>query len=372
MLEKIFPQSEFDRRFPKAPAWRQDAFKAFQKLPLPSPKEEAWRYTDLNGVDFPDFTASKDVKPAVKAENAHVAKADADERFGPDSDKMEAWTLAFGNAIEIDVEPGKSARLESNVHLEHSGALLQIVRIGAGAHLDFFEHYTSAPSGILFGQHTVFDVAENARLRYFAAQRFGNRTRSFAHKEFRLSEDAQLTCWHADVGARMSRTAVSHRFKGRNASAPEHSAVFFGSGNQHFDLSTVALHQGVGTQSNILVKGALKDKASSVYRGRIQIDANARQTDSYLQDRVLHLNKGVKSNSIPSLFIDNNDVKASHGATVSRLNDDSLFYLRSRGLSRPKAEELIVQGFLADVVRRLPHEGLKKSLINDIERKISQ
>ncbi len=369
MLEQTFTQADFDRRFRQPPAWRQEAFQAFQRLPLPSPKEEAWRYTDLNGVDVSAVQKPETVRPSTRGENVRIAAA-PDERFGPASDKLSAWTLAFGNAVEIDVEPGARARLESAVHLEHTGALLQIVRVGQGAQLDFFEHYTSDSANRLFGQRTVFDVADNARLRYFSVQRFGPKTLSFAEKEFRLAEDCQLQCFHADVGASLSRTVITHRFEGRNASAPEHSAVFFGSDSQHFDLSTHALHQGTGTQSHILVKGALKDKASSVYRGRIQIDANARKTDSTLNDRVLHLSKGVKSNSIPSLFIDNNDVKASHGATVSKLNDESLFYLRSRGLSRPRAEELVVQGFLNDVVKKLPHDGLQKSLVNDIERKI--
>ncbi|MBI2446050.1 SufD family Fe-S cluster assembly protein [Candidatus Micrarchaeota archaeon] len=253
----------------------------------------------------------------------------------------------------------------------HSGALLQIVRVGAGAKLDFFEHYASGDDSLLFGQRTAFHVAENAQLRYFAVQRFGSGTLSFAEKEFRLENDTKLSCFHADLGARLSRTAVDHHFEGRNAKAPEHSAVFFGSAKQHFDLTTRALHHGTGTQSNILVKGALKNKASSVYRGLIRIDKNARRTDSYLQDRVLHVSKGVKSNSIPSLIIDNNDVKASHGATVSKLNDESLFYLRSRGLPKTRAEELVVQGFLNDVVRRLPHDGLRQNVADDIERKVN-
>lgn len=371
MLEKTFTQKEFDRRFKQPPAWRQEAYDAFQRLPLPSAKEEAWRYTDLNGIDFSILAPAGNVVPVMKAENAHVSAADDNERFGPASNKLAAWTLAFGNPVEVDVEPGQHARLESTVNPAQCGALLQIIRVGAGAKLDFFEHYASGDDALLFGQRTVFYVAENAQLRYYAVQRFGAGTLSFADKQFHLEGDAQLSCLHADVGARLSRTEIGHHFEGNNSKAPEHSAVFFGSAKQHFDLSTHALHKGTGTTSDIRVKGALKDNASSVYRGLIRIDAGARRTDSYLQDRVLHLNKGVKSNSIPSLFIDNNDVRASHAATVSKLNDESLFYLRSRGLGKNRAEELVVQGFLDDILQRLPHDGLRKSIVADIERKVA-
>ena len=370
MLEKIFTQTQFRQRFPQTQAWRQTAFNAFQTLPLPSPKEESWRYTDLNGIDFSSIAPVDDVKPQFESRQARVSAADPDERFGTPSDKISAWTQGFGNALEIDVPAATNARLESTISLHKSGALLQSVHVGAGAKLDFFEHYTSNDSFSMFGQKTVLHVAENAQLRYFAVQRFGQNTLSFAEKEFHLEDNTQLTCFHADVGSRLSRTVVDHHFDGTHAQVPEHTAVFFGSHHQHFDLSTHALHHGTDTKSDIVVKGALKDTASAVYRGLIRIDKNAKKTDSFLQDRVLHLNKGVKSNSIPSLYIDNNDVKASHGATVSKLNDESLFYLRSRGLSRPSSEKLVVEGFLDELVQRLPHEGLRRQLQSDVQNKI--
>ncbi|GEM_PF-3117856 len=376
MLEKLFTQTQFRQRFPKPPAWRAEAFERFQTLPLPTSKEEAWRYTDLLSLDFSPLEPVDDVKPHFKGENVQIHAPD-DEDFCSVADKISAWTRAVGNAVEIDVPAGARARLESTISLQKSGALLQTIHVGAGADLDFFEHYTAAPGNadagnatVMFGQKTIFHVAENATLRYFAVQRFGPNTLSFAEKEFHLADNTKLTCFHADMGSRLSRTVVDHHFDGNHAQAPEHTAVFFGSDHQHFDLSTHALHHGTDSKSDIVVKGALKDTASCVYHGLIRIDKDARQTDSYLQDRVLHLNKGVKSNSIPSLFIDNNDVKASHGATVSKLNDESLFYLRSRGLSRTNAEKLAVEGFLNELVQRLPHESLRQQLQNDLQNKI--
>ncbi|MBI5226741.1 Fe-S cluster assembly protein SufD [Candidatus Micrarchaeota archaeon] len=371
MLENIFTQTQFQKRFKKPPAWRVTAFKQFQTLPIPTSKDEAWRYTDLFGLNFATLQAVDDVKPHFKGHNVQIQAPD-DENYGQILDKMSAWTRAVGNAVEIDVPAGAHTRLESTISLEKSGAVLQTVRVGAGAKLDFFEHYTSKDVSLLFGQKTIFHIADNSQLNYYSVQRFGQKTISFTEKEFHLADKSKLTCFHADMGGLLSRTTIAHHFDGKHTEAPEHSAVFFGSNHQHFDLTTQALHHGTATKSNILVKGALKDKASAVYRGVIRIDKEARQTDSYLQDRVLHLSKGVKSNSVPSLFIDNNDVKASHGATVSKLNDESLFYLRSRGLSRTHAEQLVVQGFLQDVIRKLPHERLRKKIEEDVQAKINQ
>lgn len=372
MLEQKFTQAEFTRRFKQPPAWRQEAVHAFQRLPLPSPKNESWRYTDLNGVDFTGIEPLAKTKPVFKEENVQIQTIDADDSFGTaPPDKLSAWTQAFGDAVQISVPAGQKARLESTLKLSKSGATLQSVHVGAGSQLDFFEHYTSADTSLLFGQKTVFHIGQNACLRYYAVQRLGMQTLCFAEREFHLAEQSRANCFNADFGSALSRTTFEHHFDG-NSSKSNVEAVFFSNSSQHFDLTTRAMHYGQGTQSTVRVKGVLKDKASSVYRGLIRIDSTARKTDSFLQNRVLHLNSGVKSNTVPSLFIDNNDVKASHSAAVSKLNDDSLFYMRSRGLNKAKAKELVVQGFLDDVVQKLPHEGLLKKIHHDIETKIEK
>ena len=111
-----------------------------------------------------------------------------------------------------------------------------------------------------------------------------------------------------------------------------------------------------------MVEGILKDESTSVYRGLIRIEKIAQKTNSYLDNKILKLGEKTLANSIPSLKIDANDVKASHGATVGQINEDNMFYLMARGLSRQEAERLIVEGFFEPVIQKIPLEELREKI----------
>ncbi|MBI4360493.1 SufD family Fe-S cluster assembly protein [Candidatus Micrarchaeota archaeon] len=369
MLETLFSKAQFDRFFPKASSKRKRAFSVFESMDLPSPKEEAWRYTDVRKLDVSACAPLGAVALDVKAKNVSVHE-NVNVDFGKPSDKLEALAHAFGSSMRFDVSAGDQARLDVVVRPERSGGLLDVFSVGKNAVLDVFVQYASKKP-VLFAETSRFELGAGAVLNYYSVQRFGDGTLGFASKFFELGSDAEINSVHVDVGGTLSRTKVEHRFVGSRSRAPRHSAVFLGSGNQHFDLTTVAHHVGKGTQSDVKVKGALKGKASAVYRGVIRIDKTASQTDSFLEDRVLHLDHGVVSNSVPSLFIDNNDVRASHAATVSKLSSDALFYLRSRGMEKRQAEKLVVDGFLESLVRQIPDEGVRQRVFESLDATIS-
>lgn len=368
MLEERFPIERFEKP-DKLEPWRKNAFAAFLALPLPSPKDEKWRYTDLAKTDF--STIRKIRKLSVKARMENVQETEGAVVFEKPYDKLDAFAQAFGEIRTFQVEKGKKARLDVEVEPEGSGAVLQTVHVGKGATLDVFVHYHGGRRD-LFVEKSVFFVEEGGTVRYHAVQRFGPEVLSFAEKEFHLGKDAVGGNFHADSGATLSRTVLRHHFDGNGSSQSENKSAYFCKKGQHVDLTTEALHHAVGTKSDILVKGVLGEGGSSVYRGVIRIDKKASGTDSYLQDRVIHLGQNALSHSVPSLFIDNNDVSASHGASVAKISPDALFYLRSRGLSRKKAEKLVVDGFLEEVLSALPEERLNKLLRKDWEEKTGE
>jgi Fe-S cluster assembly scaffold protein SufB len=368
MLEDSFSKTVFTKLFHHPSPERAKAFSEFQKLALPTSTQEEWKYTDLTQSQFAECALPQKITPKTVLEN--VTMEEKEFKNGAATDKFSAYTHAFANSFVFRVPAGKKARLHSLVHLKSSGALVQEIVVEENAQLDFFEEYQSSEKPILFGQKTVFRLAPDAVLNYYSTQRFSFDTQSFVEKEFHLSENAVVNCTHADVGASLSRTILQQFFEGNGSCAPHTQAVFFGSNNQHFDFTTKAIHLAQRTQSDILVKGALKEKASAVYRGEIRIAKNARGTDSFLHDHVLHLNKGVQSNSIPSLFIDNNEVKASHGATVTKLNPETLFYLESRGLNPKQSQRLVVEGFLQEIIDSIPEKGVKENILRDFESKI--
>ena len=348
-FQNLFSKRNFEKA--KALNSRKNAeFASFEKMRFPNQKDESWKFSKLSEGDFDGLSGFGTVfKPEVKSENAKVSFGPAKVEWNA-TDKIEAAVKAFTNSfMHINAMENKKAKAHAKFFPKESVAFENTVEIGKGGSLDYFEEFVSGSEKIFFGCKAVFVLGEGATLNYYPVQDFGENTISIMPREFRLGKNAVANIVQAEIGAKFSRVKVEQHFNGDGSAAGTNKTVFFATKDQHFDITTDAFHHARGTKSDIVVKGALRDKASTVYRGLIKIDKDAKGTDSYLQDRVLHLSKGVKSNSVPSLVIDNNDVKASHGATTSRLSDQMLFYLRSRGLSKELAQKIMVEGFLEDV-----------------------
>ena len=148
------------------------------------------------------------------------------------------------------------------------------------------------------------------------------------------------------------------------------SGVFFGDGRQHLDYDTQQNHMAPHTTSDLLYKGALRERARSVWQGMIKVFPNAQQTDGYQANRNLILEKSARADSIPGLEIEADDVRCTHGATVSQLDPDEVFYIRSRGLPFQEAQRLIVQGFFSPVIERIPLPDVRERLTAEIVSKI--
>ncbi|HEY6866788.1 MAG TPA: SufD family Fe-S cluster assembly protein, partial [Candidatus Eisenbacteria bacterium] len=144
----------------------------------------------------------------------------------------------------------------------------------------------------------------------------------------------------------------------------------FGEARQHFDLHTLQQHLADHTTSDLLIKGCLKDRARSVYQGLIQVAEGAQRTDAYQANRNLLLSETARADSIPGLEILANDVRCTHGATIGTVDDEQMYYLMARGLPRNQAQRLIVEGFFAPVLDRIPLESVRDQLQQVIQLKI--
>jgi len=144
----------------------------------------------------------------------------------------------------------------------------------------------------------------------------------------------------------------------------------FGDQRQHFHLHTLQRHLKDHGTSDLMIKGCLKDHARSVYQGLIQVSEGAQRTDAYQANRNLLLSNTARADSIPGLEILANDVRCTHGATIGQVDEEQLFYLMARGLSRSQSQRLIVEGFFAPVLDRIPLEGVREQLREAIETKI--
>ena len=150
------------------------------------------------------------------------------------------------------------------------------------------------------------------------------------------------------------------------------TGAYFADHEQRLDYDTFQEHIAPNTTSDFAFKGVLRDTASAVWRGMIRVEEGAQKTNAYQENRNLLLSKTAHADSIPGLEILANDVRCTHGATLSQVDREQLFYAMARGLSRQEAERLIVRGFFQDVLDRIELEPVREALGQALEARIPQ
>jgi Fe-S cluster assembly protein SufD len=153
----------------------------------------------------------------------------------------------------------------------------------------------------------------------------------------------------------------------------ELSGVAFGEGDQRFDFDTVQSHVGEHSVSDLKFKAALKDRSQSVYWGLVEITKSARGADANQENRNLLLSDKARADSTPVLEIEQYHIeRCSHGATVGPVDEDQLYYLQSRGIARDDALNLLIEGFFAQIIERVPVETLREPLMDGIRAKLNR
>jgi Fe-S cluster assembly scaffold protein SufB len=159
--------------------------------------------------------------------------------------------------------------------------------------------------------------------------------------------------WYIGMfGSLLSRYKTDSIMKGSGASA-EDVEIIFGASTQSFDVTSNLVHLGQYSRGRVLVKSVLKDTAKSLFKGMIKIGKDGKGTESYLASHAILLDRGAKSDSIPGLEIETNEVRATHAASVAQMDENQIFYLLTRGLSREGAKREIVAGFLEPLSRKM-------------------
>jgi Fe-S cluster assembly protein SufD len=148
--------------------------------------------------------------------------------------------------------------------------------------------------------------------------------------------------------------------------------LYFGEGSQTLDYRMLINHSGRNTSSDVFLKGAVEDDAQSVFTGLLRIEKDARRTSTFETNRNLVLSENAKAHSVPNLEILCDDVICGHASSVGPLEEDHLYYLQSRGLSKDRAERLLIKGFFQEVIDRLPIEGLEGPVSEEVFRRFVQ
>ena len=198
-------------------------------------------------------------------------------------------------------------------------------------------------------------VGRGARLDATTLQMLGEDAVNFSTRRTEVEADGQVNWYLGLFGSSLSRYRTDYHLAGPGASAND-SEVAFGSGAQSFDLQTNANHEAPSTEARIIEKSILRGSSRSLFKGMIRIMENATKSNSYLSGRSILLDADAKSDAIPGLEILTNDVKATHSASVAQIDEEQIFYLQSRCLSRREAERTIVEGFLEPLSRRMSYQ----------------
>jgi Fe-S cluster assembly protein SufD len=201
-------------------------------------------------------------------------------------------------------------------------------------------------------------VSDNASLRFVELQSWGRHVWNFSHERVNVGRNGNLDWIFGAIGSRLTKNFSELDLVGEGATG-RMSGFYFTDSNQHLDHDTQQNHLAPHTTSDLLFKGALKGHSRSVWQGMIYVAVGADKTDGYQANRNLILSPNARADSIPGLEILADDVRCTHGATVGKLEQEPLFYLKSRGIPDKEAERLLVEGFFDPIMQRIPFEGVR-------------
>jgi Fe-S cluster assembly protein SufD len=376
------------------PAWltgqRASARERYQALPVPTNREEAWRYTNLRGFD-PDvfepqpaaLTLSEVELPdgvvfgnlaRLAAERPELVErhygsvVSAQEKFA--AGNAAAWTDGVLLVVPAGVE--LSVPLRASVELPAEGAAIHhrtLVVLEAGARATFAEDYSSTVAGYV---NTVVElvVGDGARLEYVTTQRHHPQTRQFGTHRATIGRDGEVDWVVLGLGGSRAKSRIESYLAAPGANAKVTGAYYL-TGSEHADYDTTQEHAAPNTTSDLFFKGVLDDHSRAVWRGVIRVDKGAQKTDAYQENRNLLLSHDARADSIPGLEIEANDVRCTHGATIGQIDKLQLFYLMSRGLSRFEAERMIVRGFFQPILDRIDSDEVRESLAAELEARMA-
>lgn len=408
------------------PEWmldiRRKAWRFFEEIPWPTGTEETWRRTKLTGFKLEDYTpltgaeapaglpdevakslaevesvgnlAFVDAAPALRALDESLERRgviftsldDAVRRYPElvqkyfnsvvaiDENKFSALHYALWNSGTFVYVP-RNIIIERPLQAvigqrggKHAGLHHTIVVTEEGAAVTVVEDFVGADGGMT---NSVVELApgRNSQVHYLHLQNLAETAWNFSTQRMQLTRDSLLRYFIGSWGSRLTKAWINMELNEPGANG-ELLGLYFPGGRQHLDHHTNQLHKAAHTTSDLLIKGALKDRARSVYQGYIKVYPAAQKTNAYQANRNLMLSKQARADSIPGLEIEADDVRCTHGATAGQIPDEYIFYLMARGIDRTNAERMIVQGFFEEVLNRIPVEGVRNKLEVEIARKL--
>tara|TARA_A100000164_G_scaffold84447_1_gene72207 strand:+ start:246 stop:1496 length:1251 start_codon:yes stop_codon:yes gene_type:complete len=208
-----------------------------------------------------------------------------------------------------------------------------------------------------------FSLEKNSILKNYKIDQFENDNIRYMFNNIKQSSNSVSETFYLSKGSTFSKNEIFCDLKGEHASAFV-NGIFSLNKSKHHEIKAKINHLVENTKSYQLVKSVLENKSRSVYQGKIYVDSKAQKTDGYQLSKAILVDETTEFNAKPELEIYADDVKCSHGSASGSLDENSIFYLMSRGLSYKEARELLVNGFLVEVINQITDEPIKKLIKN--------
>ena len=370
----------------KEPVWmkafREKAWDSYGKLAMPSSQYGLRVGVDIE-IDFDnlvpgnvsdvEITNKNDGVLAVSFKEALVSHPALLHQLYQQvvgiPDKFIALHFALMNrGVLIHVKRNIEADTPVHIHFPCESNNFDHVIVFAEEHSKVKVLTTSSGSPVFRSEIVEITTHPHARVEYGSIHDLDKKSITFSVKKALCAAGSSVSWMECCMGGKFTRSQVVNLLQGEGAEAYNYG-LFYGDGDQVFDLVAQNVHEVGNTNSNMLTKGALDGSARCIYRGLVKVCVGARNSNGYQKQETLLLSNAAQADVIPDLVIDNNEVKCSHGATIKRLGEDELFYLRSRGLNRKQAQGKLVEGFFEDMIRKLQNKELEENLRSQIVKR---
>ena len=386
---------------------KQNSLNEFIKTGFPSRRQENWKFSDLNQIIkknigdlsfYNDYSSSNKIDTSVFVDglehnkiifvNGRIEKIDFDYEKKDkveiiDEQEIDNRSNKFNSLINLNkaftnkfykilikkdyelIKPliiyhitnnkikSKNINLCLNFQLEENSSLRLIDLFNDTSEKNFFNIFYN------------FDLKQDSVLKNYKIDKIKNKNVKYSFNNIEQATNSVSETFILSSGSQFFKNEINCNLKGKYSSAFI-NGIFSLSDNRHHEIRTTVNHLTENTKSYQLIKSVLDDSSKAAYQGKIYVNSEAQKTDGYQLSKAILLDKASEFNAKPELEIYADDVKCSHGSASGSLNEDSIFYLMSRGLNYQQSRELLINGFLLDVIEKITDSEIKNLIKNMI------
>ena len=375
---------------------RKKNYKKFNDEGFPNKKLEDWKFSDLNQIikkNIKNFVIEK--SETNKLQDTDLIKEFEHNKIYIQDGKLISYDFSFekDKSLKLNIEEVVENKINTNSLLNLNSALSEdkisiFVKEGyiTNAPLVIYNNYSEKKSNLINSNISInleknsslkiinlsnensinsfsnnsqnIYLSDNAILKFYSLNYKNNTNMSYSFSNIDLNKNSHCEYFILSAGAKFLKNEINCSLN------KDHGSIFINGiinleNENHHEIKTIVNHNEENCKSYQLIKCVLNDNSKGIYQGKIFVDSKAQKTDGYQLSRALLLNEDTEFNAKPELEIYADDVKCSHGSTSGNIDENSIFYLMSRGLTYKQSKQLLINGYVAEVVEKITDNDIK-------------